>query len=292
MVVCQIVGGLGNQMFQYAAARALSLSRGDPLWIDLSRFDNYSLHHGYELQKIFTIQAQIADINQIRATFGWRASSLGHKVLKQSIFSKLRGKHFAIEPHFNFWSKLNQINSPAYMMGYWQSALYFLGYDSQIRRDFSFLSPLEGRNAELAIDMGASKSVSLHIRRGDYLTHKPTRKIMHVCTLDYYRDAVNWLSSQVAAPVFYVFSDDMEWVRRHIDFLPNFVLVDSNRNADSYRDMQLMSACKHHIIANSSFSWWGAWLNPNIEKIVIAPKKWFCNGFDDTDLIPSKWIRL
>jgi hypothetical protein len=177
-------------------------------------------------------------------------------------------------------------------MGYWQSARYFDNYDSQIRKDFTFRLPLEGRNAELAIDMAGSQSISLHIRRGDYIKHKPTSKIMHVCSLDYYRDAVRWVSSKVVAPVFFVFSDDMEWVRRHIDFLPNFVLVDINREADSFRDMQLMSFCKHHIIANSSFSWWGAWLNSNVKKIVIAPQKWFCNGLDDSDLIPSQWIRL
>ncbi len=292
MVVCQILGGLGNQMFQYAAARALALSRGETVLVDLSRFNNYSLHNGYELQKIFSIEALVADKNQIRATLGWRATRLAHRVLKRGIFSRFRGKHFAIEPHFNFWPSLNEMHSPTYLMGYWQSARYFDNYDSQIRKDFTFRLPMEGRNAELAIDMAGSQSISLHIRRGDYIKHKPTSKIMHVCSLDYYRDAVRWVSSKVVAPVFFVFSDDMEWVRRHIDFLPNFVLVDSNREANSYRDMQLMSSCKHHIIANSSFSWWGAWLNPNVEKIVIAPPKWFCNGLDDSDLIPSQWIRL
>ncbi len=292
MVISQILGGLGNQMFQYAAARALALFRGETVLVDLSGFNNYSLHHGYELQKIFSIEALVADNSEIRAAIGWRASQLGKRLLKRSIFSKFRGKHFAVEPQFNYWTKLSEMHSPTYLMGYWQSARYFDSYDSEIRKDFTFRLPLVERNAKLAIDMAASQSISFHIRRGDYINHKPTSKIMHVCSLDYYRDAVQWVSGKVANPVFYVFSDDMEWVRRHIDFLPNFVLVDFNREENSFLDMQLMSSCKHHIIANSSFSWWGAWLNPNVEKIVIAPQKWFCNGLDDSDLIPSQWIRL
>lgn len=292
MIISAILGGIGNQMFQYAAARALALSRSEPLLIDLSGFEGYTLHQGYELQRVFSLEVNLASQEQIRSVLGWRSCSFIRRLLKQRPCAPFRGKHLAIEPHFNYWPGLAAASSPLYMMGYWQSERYIGKYEKQIREDFQFRHPLQGANAELATQMETCSSVSLHIRRGDYVTHKATSKIMGLCTLDYYREAVSYIAEHVSNPVYFVFSDDMEWVKQSVDFLPRYVLVDQNRGLKSYCDMQLMSTCRHHIIANSSFSWWGAWLNPASNKIVIAPKKWFRNNLDDIDLVPPRWVKL
>lgn len=292
MIVSAILGGIGNQMFQYSAGRALALSRNEQLLVDLNGFDGYGLHQGYELQRVFELEVKSAEREQIKEVLGWRSNSVLLKVLKRRVFANLRGRHLAIEPHFNFWPELASMGSPLYMMGYWQSARYIGMYEGQIREDFRFRHPLRGRNAELASAMANGVSVSLHIRRGDYVTHKATTKIMELCSMEYYREAVKHMVSHLQDPVFFVFSDEIEWAKQSLDFYPNFVFVEQNTGLESYRDMQLMSSCQHHIIANSSFSWWGAWLNPNPDKLVIAPRRWFRNGMDDSDLIPTQWIRL
>lgn len=292
MIVSTILGGLGNQMFQYAAGRALAVLRDEPFLVDLSGFSSYTLHQGYELLRVFGLEVGSASLNDLREILGWRTDPLVRKVLKRSIFSSLRGSHFAIEPHLNYWPGLESMTSPVYMTGYWQSARYFEHCEGVIREDFRFRHTLEGRNRELVARMADCQSVSVHIRRGDYVTHPATSKILHVCSLNYYREAIRRITSQIPDAVFFVFSDDMKWVRQQVDFLPRSVLIDHNLGQDSYRDMQLMSSCRNHIIANSSFSWWGAWLNSNPDKIVIAPKEWFKNGVDDGDLVPPQWFRL
>jgi len=292
MIVSAILGGIGNQMFQYAAARALAADRDASLLLDLSGFQNYALHQGYELQRVFGIDHSAVTVQQVKDVFGWRGRPLVRKVLKRKLFSSIRGQQVAIEPHFQYWPELHSKSEPIYMMGYWQSERYFKKHDFQIRSGFTFRAPLLGSNLELVSAMSDGESVSLHVRRGDYVSDRRTRKIMSTCSIAYYRQAVIQMGALVRNPTYYVFSDDMDWVRRNLSFLPAPIYVQHNRGVDSYIDMQLMSSCKHNIIGNSSFSWWGAWLNSNPEKVVIAPKNWFCDGTNDEDLIPENWSRL
>ena len=288
MVISQILGGLGNQMFQYAAARALALSRAQPLLLDLVAFSGYKLHNGFELDRVFMIDSAATKTTDLLPVLGWRTPTLVRKVLKRSLFAPLRGAHLAIEPAPNYWARLQSMESPLYMMGYWQSERYFLMQENTIRKDFVFRHALDGRNAAIAEEIAERPSVSVHLRRGDYLSDK----IMNVCSTDYYRSAAKYMEERIGRPAYFVFSDDADWVRSHVDFLPGATFIDHNKGPDSYQDMQLMSRCKHHIIANSSFSWWGAWLNPSAEKIVVAPCTWFRDGGDDSDLVPSQWTRL
>jgi len=288
MVISQILGGLGNQMFQYATARALSLSRAQPLLLDLAAFDGYNLHNGFELDRVFNIDSVVAKPADLLSVLGWRSPPLVRKVLKRRPFSPLRGEHLAIEPAPNYWPQLQAMKSPLYMMGYWQSESYFEDQRKSIRQDFRFRHTLVGVNASLAAKMTDGPSVSVHLRRGDYLSDQ----IMDVCSLDYYRAAAKYIEERIDRPAYYVFSDDASWVRSHVDFLPGATFIDHNIGLESYQDMQLMSCCKHHIIANSSFSWWGAWLNPSQEKIIVAPRTWFRDGRNDIDHVPSEWIRL
>lgn len=292
MVISQILGGLGNQMFQYAAGRALSLAVGQPLLLDLRGFESYALHQGFELDGVFAAPFKTATAGDVSRILGWRAPDIVRKVLKRTKSPLLTGARLALEPHFNYWAGLRAAGGPRYLMGYWQSEMYFKDYAETLRSDFQFKIPLDDISRDIAERMQASEAVSLHVRRGDYLTHAPTAKVLNVCSLDYYRQAIAYIAERVESPHFFLFSDDMKWVKANLDIPFDKTYVEHNRGADSYRDMQLMHLCRHHVIANSSFSWWGAWLNPSPDKIVVAPKKWFCDGKVDADLIPCGWVRL
>lgn len=292
MIINHILGGLGNQMFQYAAARSLALHLNCESFSDLRGFSNYELHNGYELNRVFNVNSKPARDKQIRNVLGWRANPLCMKFLRQPLFESFQGNTFIVEPHFHYWPEFFDITSNSYLHGYWQSEKYFIAAEDLIRKDFTFRMPLEGKNLQLKDSIQTRQSVSIHIRRGDYLNQKKNTKIMNSCSLDYYYDAIKYISNAVDNPSFYIFSDDIDWVKSNFQFEHPTFYVDWNTGLDSYCDMHLMSLCKHNIIANSSFSWWGAWLNQNQDKIVIAPKKWFVNGNKDDDLVPEKWLRL
>lgn len=292
MIISQILGGLGNQMFQYAAGRALSLALGCPLLLDLRDFERYSLHNGFEIDQIFYAPVQAVTEADVSRVLSWRSSNLIRKLLRRVRSPLLHGPHLVIEPHFNYWSGLREVDAPSYLMGYWQSEKYFNGFVQSIRSDFSFKATLDGENLETSVRMQGCDSVSLHVRRGDYVTHAPTARILNVCSIDYYNKAITRIAEQIPSPYFFVFSDDQQWVHNNLKIPFPAEYIDRNRGMQSYIDMQLMSLCKHQIIANSSFSWWGAWLNQNPGKIVIAPRNWFCNGMNDDDLVPQHWTRL
>ena len=292
MIISRLLGGLGNQMFQYAAACALATAKRDSLLLDLSGFEEYTLHNGYELRRVFMIDVEPASDAQIAQVIGWRANTLSKRILKRKLFSFLRGAHLAVEPHFNHWPGLSRMPDQTYMMGYWQSEIYFREFAPLIREQFRFRQPAQGQNVQIAESMSNGESVSVHVRRGDYISDKKTQKILSVCSLDYYRNAFNHIARVTQNPACYVFSDDIDWAKKNLTFLKNPVFIQHNRGVDSHLDMMLMSTCKHHIIANSTFSWWGAWLNPSPEKIVVAPANWFCDDTSDADLVPPQWLRL
>jgi Glycosyl transferase family 11 len=292
MIICQILGGLGNQMFQYATGRALSLALGSPLLLDLRSFRRYSLHNGFEINRVFSAPVQVATDSDVSSLLSWREGQLIRKLLKRVRYPLLHGPHLVIEPHFNYWPRLRERDAMSYLMGYWQSEKYFKDFEPTIRADFRFKTALNGENLETAIRMQGCNSVSLHVRRGDYVTHASTAKILNICSIDYYHKAITYIAEQIPSPYFFVFSDDPQWAQNNLKIPFPVEYIDRNRGMQSYIDMQLMSLCKHHIIANSSFSWWGAWLNQNPGKLVIAPRNWFCNGINDGDLIPQDWTRL
>jgi len=292
MVVSHIIGGLGNQMFQYAAGRALSQRLHQPLLLDVGGFSDYQLHLGFELSNVFQCKAEVATDDKTRALLGWRSSQKMRSLLLKPQLKWLRGRHLVLEPHFHYWSGFAEINESCYLSGYWQSEKYFKSIASTIRQDFKFQHPLTGMNLDLAQEMVEVNSISLHVRRGDYVSNAHTNNTHGLCSLDYYRDAVAHIAENIASPSFFIFSDDIEWCREGLSLDFPSTYIDHNKGDDSYRDMQLMSLCDHHIIANSSFSWWGAWLNSNLDKIVIAPKQWFASGYRTDDLLPSEWLLL
>ncbi len=292
MIVTHVIGGLGNQMFQYAIGRALSLTRGVPLRLDTQDFEGYALHNGFELERIFNIDAQLASGSDLRKVLGWRAFSPIRRQLFRKQLVRFQGPSLFVDNLTGQRPQISAMPDMSYLMGNWQSEKYFKYIEDTIRTDFSFKFPPTGRNAELAEQICNSVAVSLHVRRGDIAANPASLAIHGLCSLDYYRRAVEYVTAHIAQPEFIIFSDDMPWVREYLHVEHPCHYIEHNKGPESYNDMRLMSLCRHHIIANSSFSWWGAWLDPWGDKIVIAPDRWFASEFDSSDIIPSTWIRM
>ncbi|HEV7256401.1 MAG TPA: alpha-1,2-fucosyltransferase [Bosea sp. (in: a-proteobacteria)] len=288
-ITVRLIGGLGNQLFQYAAARALGLRRSAQVKLDLSGFESYGLRR-YELGA-YPIAAAVATASELAAV---GADKPAPRLLGRVIGRlKPRSAHHYREPHYRYDPQLAQQPLPMLMDGYWQSELYFADIAGVLRLELTPSDPLEPSNAEVADKIGRSNAVSLHVRRGDYVSNAHTNSYHGVCSLDYYRAAIAHIQARVAGAHLFVFSDDHDWTRENLKFDLPMTYVTANTADRGFRDLQLMSLCKHHVIANSSFSWWGAWLNPSADKIVVAPSRWFAGGENDTrDLLPASWVRL
>lgn len=292
MIITNAIGGLGNQMFQYAAGRALSLRTNQAFAINTSNFNHYKLHNGYELHRLFDLSAPIATKSDISQVIGLFAATAIEWSMPSRIIQAFARSNFLKEQSFSYVKKFSELRGSYYLDGYWQSEQYFKEYAAHIRADFRFRDEFTLVNSKIYEEIKDSCSVSCHIRRGDYVSNYKTSQIHGSCTKDYYSNAIKHIKEKLVNPRFFIFSDDQEWVRGNLVFPKNSFFVSGNRGSNSFRDMQLMSVCQHHIIANSSFSWWGAWLNPNQSKIVVAPRRWFAADIDDSDLIPKEWIRL
>lgn len=292
MIIVNIIGGLGNQMFQYACGRALSLKLQTNLKINNREFSNYQLHQGFELDRLFNCPVEIATDIDLKDLLGWQRSRLLRRVLRFPLFNRLRIRNFILEPHFNYWKEINLLKESFYIDGYWQSENYFNEFAEKIREDFAFKAPFSDLNSQVAAQISDVNAVSLHVRRGDYVTNSKN-SFMNTLNLGYYKKSIDYFKQRLKNPIFFVFSDDIGWVKSNLLLDKESIFVDHNRGNESYNDMRLMSLCNHHIIANSSFSWWGAWLNPRPDKIVIAPQNWFASGgLDQSDIIPKSWLKM
>lgn len=291
VVVAEIVGGLGNQMFQYAAAKAVTLESERQLFLDLSRFDQYKLHNGYELNRVFGISAPVASKSMLRKVFGFlQLVDLVSPKVRNRLARVFVGPKFLYEKAFGF-KKIELEGDVQYLSGYWQSAKYFESYAETIRQDFTFQLPesdlLESFRA--AILNAGEGAVSVHVRRGDYLAKKNASLFASLADR-YYLDAINLLKGKQKNAKFFVFSDDITWCRKAF-VGDEFVFVSGFIGENSYLDMYLMSLCGANIIANSTFSWWGAWLNKAPNKIVVAPTAWFSDqSIKTSDIYPGDWV--
>lgn len=287
MVISRLIGGLGNQMFQYAAGRSLAIANNCELKLDVSGYKNYTLHNGYELN-LFKIQAGIATDVEISDLVKSR-SRLSRFISKKL---KLKNKSHLIEKNFGYDSSFFEIKRYVYIDGYWQSYQYFESIKSQLKLELTPATPLSGLNLTISKQIANCNSVSLHIRRGDYVSNLEANKTHGFIGIEYYNKAISLIHELVLHPHFFVFSDDIAWARKNLGLIVNVIFVGHNQGSTSFEDMRLMSLCQHHIIANSSFSWWGAWLNTSPNKIVIAPKQWFANRQDTSDLMPENWLKI
>lgn len=289
MIVARIVGGLGNQLFQYAAARALAARVGTHLKLDCYELANYQLRK-YRLHH-FAIDATDD------ACRTGRQSDRPGRVLewtRERLRKVLPGMKVFREKSFAFDSNFLNLGDGVRLEGYWQSEKYFSGFENLVRGHLSILTPPSAINSALLSRIVATPSVSVHIRRGDYVSNPETAKVHGHCELQYYLRATELVAEQMAEkPEFFVFSDDVGWSRRHIKLPYATHFMDQNGPDEDYEDLRLIAACRHHIIANSTFSWWGAWLSGASGKIVVAPKQWFRDpAMDDRDVIPPGWVRI
>jgi hypothetical protein len=277
-------------MFQYAAARALAIRKKVPFKLDVSAFTTYDLHHGFELARVFNCSADLAQPEDIRKVLGWQASPRFRNLLSRYHLEVLQSRMLITEPSFNYWEGINEVPDDCYLNGYWQSEKYFAEAATVIRNDFVFREPLKNQNIELASLISRVNAVSVHVRRGDYVSDPRTASTHGVCSLEYYNQAIKNIADRFSKIHLFLFSDDIQWVKENLSLDFPCSYVGHNNGVDSFNDLRLMSMCNHHVIANSSFSWWGAWLNPSVEKVVIAPKHWFVKEIDTKDLIPDNWI--
>jgi hypothetical protein len=292
LIISNIIGGLGNQMFQYACGRALSIRMGQEFKLTTDQFEGYLLHNGFDLQRVFNIDVEHASSSELQSLLGWQKSPGIRWFFGRPAMRWARIGHWCGEPTFEYWPEIMNIHPPVYLHGYWQSEKYFKDVSEQIRHDFSFILPWDKEDIKVRERMNAQPSASIHIRRGDFLASK-NKKLYACCDIHYYRQAIYYLRQKIPEIKLFAFSDDPSWVETYL--MPEFgeiEIVSHNIGMRSANDMRLMSQTAHHIIANSTFSWWGAWLNPSPNKIVIAPKNWFVNDINDNDLIPSSWLRL
>ncbi|MDD4899954.1 MAG: alpha-1,2-fucosyltransferase [Candidatus Omnitrophica bacterium] len=287
MVIVKLTGGLGNQLFQYALGRKIAHLKAVELKLDISGFKTYKLHK-YSLSH-FNIIEEFASVHEL--------ARFNRKGLIPYLTERLKPYYkrcVVYDRHHYFDKNIFKTNNDVYIDGYFQSEKYFSDIEPILRNEISFKVPPEGENMRLAELVGKNTSVSLHVRRGDYIRDPLTFKIHGVCSMDYYGEAVRLIAQRTTKPHFFIFSDDPCWAEKNLNFDYPVTFVTHNNADHNFEDLRLMSLCKHHIIANSTFSWWGAWLNANPEKIVVAPKKWLNSPefYDKRDLLPEPWIKV
>ena len=314
MIITNLKGGLGNQIFQYATGRALLLRQNDMTKNKVSSKRNnnakinisetntitdnlklditgYSSSNGIDTLRhyalsVFNIKADIATVDEIKKikypfgiiSKGWRYFRV--KFLRQF--------------NIKFVKRIYNCKGSIYLDGFFHSEKYFLDYENEIRKDLTLVNPMGLKSKEVSDKIkNINNSVSLHVRRGDYVTEKTTNKHHGTCSPEYYSKALDYIVSKIGNDInIFVFSDDIEWVKVNMPLKYNCTYVSSPEIRD-YEELVLMSKCKNNIIANSSFSWWGAWLNQNRDKIVVTPSRWVMDGQSNyKDMIPETWHKI
>ena len=283
MIVVKLMGGLGNQMFQFAAGRALSLKNNCRLYLDdtFLNADPKGIYtkRCFELGQL-KVEAKLADKEFLRI------------FKKRGFFSGMFKRNL---------QRLNEkpprdvsfhaVKAPVYLDGFWQSEFYFENHRELLQKELSPNYDLEKEAGQYFSMIKQCTSVSVHVRRGDYVDHKGASDFHGALGMEYYRSAVNLISQKDPECRFFIFTDDIDWCRKEFTFGPDFVFVETGSTYSSC-DLFLMQLCDHNILANSSYSWWGAWLNQKPGKIVIAPSKWFAESAHPNDIYAHNWIKL
>jgi len=287
-VIVRMMGGLGNQLFQYAAGRTLALATGRGLLLDTSAYREDRLR-AYQLDR-FAIAARPLRRGDV-PFFRLRRSRLGAILPRRSRVEIVRERFPARVPVWPERGRVSDAGTP-YLIGYWQSERYFAAAADTIRRELRLRKPADRANAATLESITGCDAVALHVRRGDYVSNPAATAYHGLCGLDYYQAAIRRLCESVAQPHFFVFSDDLDWVRENLDTGHPTTWVGDNADTP-WEDLRLMAACRHFIVANSSFSWWGAWLGEWPGKQVIAPARWFqADHGGEGEIVPAAWLRM
>lgn len=284
MILVRLKGGLGNQMFQYAAGRALAHRHGVKLVLDTRYFSSYQLR-GFGLDR-FAVAGRLATSEELSRWPNWQRHPA--KVLQ---WIGLETRWYR-QSNFGYDTSWPSLGNDLLIDGYFQSEKYFLSIAEILANEFIPRESLSSENIEVLEQIRNNNCVMIHVRRGDYVTDAKTMATHGICTLDYYNRSIKFMYQSVVQPKFIVFSDDIEWSRQNLGLEKNAIYVEGNVQSPEV-DIYLMTQCRHHIIANSSFSWWGSWLNRQPGKLTIAPKNWFATDKLCADeLVPEKWLRL
>lgn len=289
MICVQLCGGLGNQLFQYSAGRALAIKFATTLYLDTFKLDfpvKGSTPRGYELD-VFSHAANIlSDEMQRPSLMMSRLPWLSKFISNQNILREVNGHY---DQNFDIAS------DNTYLIGYWQSYRYFSGIEDWLIGDFQLKKPLSLFGNKFLKKICSSNSVALHIRRGDYVTNKRANQYHGVIPMNYYWDAIKIVKDTTVAPIFFIFSDDQEWSKKNFSTLEDVIFIDNGVGMSPWEDLYLMGFCRHHIIANSSFSWWGAWFADQrwgINRNVIIPSRWFSEKNVGSDMAPKHWVSI
>ncbi len=292
MIIVKLMGGLGNQMFQYAAGRCLSHLHKAELKLDLSFLNadskNKYTKRDYKLD-VLNINAEQASESNIKPFLPLEKGKITRTLMRK--LPILYYRVVANESGHNFHKEFYSFPKNVYLNGFWQSEKYFESVKDILINEFTVKEIFNAENVEIIGKIKNSNSVSIHIRRGDYINNKEAHAFHGTCSLEYYKDAINYLKNKSGNLSLFVFSDDVAWAKANLKTEVPVNFVDLNN--PGYIDMHLMTLCKHNIIANSSFSWWAAWLNQNPNKIVIAPIRWFADINNTTpDIYPDNWVKI
>lgn len=302
MIIVKIQGGLGNQLFEYAYGRAISERYKVPLKLDLTNYDFANAHdespdkkfnRGYGISRFNTI-GEIATKNEIQIfnKYKRRPGKIWYLYNKFIADPAL----YLEESQFNYSEKCAfpdalKKGKSVYADGFWQTEKYFKDIEQIIRRELTLRHAPDTRHEQMISLMKDTESICLHVRRGNFLIPQ-YNKHHGICPPDYYERAVKAITKKIKKPHFFIFSDDMTWVKENLSLDFPTTYVDINGPEKDYEDIRLMSSCKHHILANSSFSWWGAWLSNNKSQIVFYPSKIVRKNWNMQDFAPKKWNRI
>jgi len=303
MITVRLLGGLGNQLFQYAVGRSLSIDRDDSLYLDASFYDYPHFWTATRECKLnhFNITGDFIHCPRLPASFmslvsqgAWKMPEMVN-FASESLFRKIpcpiHQTQYIHESILNSCPEMFDLSGNLYLDGNWQSEKYFDKYPDVIKNDLRVLTSPSPENIKWGEFISKQNTICLHVRRGDYVTDSVAKQHVGTCSLDYYKRAIDYIADRVDNPVFIVFSDDIPWAREHIPIcFPVYYMTHNNGETD-YEDLRLMSLCKNFITANSSFSWWGAWLGDYEDKIVVCPQRWYNDGTKN-NIIPDRWVKI
>lgn len=271
MIISSLTGGLGNQMFQYAFGRYLSIKNNTELKL---HFTNalFNTQYTYGLD-VFNIKAEIATDKDLKKINVFKNRAINRLLyLFDERFGLRYNKHIVTQKYPHVFDPIHLVvRDNSYIQGFWQDDRYFKGVDYILRKEFTPKNKLDIKNQEILEHIKETQSISIHVRRGDYITNKTNAKVYCSLGLEYYTTSIKKIKKIISNPIFFVFSDDIPWCKESLTHLVDDIHYIDNNRREAYKDLLLMSACKHNIIANSTFSWWGGWLNRNSNKIVISP---------------------
>lgn len=283
-------------MFQFAFGKIISINTGQEVLYCTDTLSSFNTIRKFELENAFNLVVPRATRRNISNVLGsWRSAPSIRRILARLNNPYLSGPQFFTE-NFSYQSALasQKFLQGVYLHGYWQSEDFFISHENVIRRTFQFRGCDSIENKKIMMRIQSGPSIGMHVRRGDYVTNSRTKSIHGVLDTEYYFSAITRIRSSIPDAKLFIFTDDFDWVFKEIvSKVNNSECVNINSGGDSFRDMQLMSNCQHNIIANSTFSWWAAWLNQNPKKMVIAPKNWFSSTpFSVKSIVPDAWEQI